>query len=226
MGENETGERMTKADRQALLGLLKRREQVAKAAAVARSAELLADAEAKLTAEYSYLDDEVWRQVYGTLATLKAEADARVAARCAELGIPKNFAPSISMSWSTRGENGWKDRQQELRRAAKAEIAAREKKALAAVEAGSVEAQAALLTGSMDTAAAERALAAMPSPTALMPPLTVEEVKALRPGPAETDRYGLASSDSYQRERDLGTFAAAAVRAAEALLPAGREESS
>lgn len=41
MGENETGERMTKADPQALLGLLKRREQVAKAAAVARSAEAL-----------------------------------------------------------------------------------------------------------------------------------------------------------------------------------------
>jgi|SRR5262245_17405969 len=210
MGETE---RMTRADRQALVSLLKRREQVSKAAASARSAELKADAEAKLAAEYSYLDDDVWKEIYGTLAELKREADARVAARCAELGIPRQLAPSISMGWITRGENTWKERRDELRRAAHAEIASREKKALAAIEAGSVEAQAALLAGSLDTAAAERALAIMPTPTALMPPLSTEEVRALLPGAPPKGRDDYAAR--WERERKLSDFAEAAVRAAE-----------
>ena len=110
------GSRMTKGERNDLAGLVRQRAKLLKAAAAQRSAELLADFERQLGTIHSYDDDETWRAATATAEQAVGAANAQIAERCQELGIPKEFAPTVRFSWYGRGENASKDRRAELRR--------------------------------------------------------------------------------------------------------------
>jgi hypothetical protein len=200
---------MTRREREDLAALVRRREKVAKTAAAQRAAELLADFEAQCAARYAYDEDATWRAITEEAQRVVQEADAAIAARCRELGIPPRFRPGLQVSWHGCGENAVAERRAELRAVAKTRIGALEKQARTKVERQSVELQTQLVAGGLASAAARAFLDAMPTPAALMPPLDVRALESATPRRA--GRYSLpgASYDegAADEETDEATVA-------------------
>ena len=119
--------------------IIKDRAKVLKAHAEEQAAQCTADFEQKLAAVYSWDQDEIWRAATEEAQKVIADCQAKIAARCAKLGIPKSFAPAIGMSWSGRGENALNARRVELRRVAKTSIEAMMKAAITKIEKQSLE---------------------------------------------------------------------------------------
>lgn len=172
--------RMTKGERSDLLSLIKKRERVMKTMAGERSAEMLAEFESQAAKIYSFNDDAVWQKAKEEAEEAVRAAQAAIESRCQLLGIPREFAPSISVQWYGRGENAFAGRMAELRRAAKTRIAAIEAEACSRIERMSLDAQADLLSQGLDTDAAHAFLAAAKADmAALMPSLLVVDVEKM-----------------------------------------------
>src|SRR3954453_3284624 len=90
---------MTNREREDLQRLVRQREKVLKSAAAERSAQLLADFENQMGSQYAFDDDDVWAKAKETAQREVDKAQKIVAARGQELGIPKQFAPSLHLSW-------------------------------------------------------------------------------------------------------------------------------
>jgi hypothetical protein len=171
---------MMARERSELGQLMRWREKAAKTDAVAHGAQLMADFEAQMATQYSYDDDEVWRELKSTADCHVAEARAAVRRRCDELGIPRRFQPSLGgANWSYRGENAIKDRRVELRRVAQTAANASVKNAVAAIERQSLECQTQLLAGGLTTDAARLFLEQMPTALDLMPVLQVAAIQLM-----------------------------------------------
>lgn len=119
--------------------IIKDRSKVLKAHAEEQAAACLADFEAKLAAQYSFDDDEIWKKATEKARDAVTECQAIIEKRCQELGIPKSFAPSVHASWQNRGENALAGRRAELRRVAKSSIEAMTKAALTKIEKQSLD---------------------------------------------------------------------------------------
>jgi len=170
---------MTRGEREELQRLVRQREKVQKSAAKQRSKELLADFESQISAEYSFDDDAVWAAAAKAAEGEVQKARGRVAARCQELGIPKQFAPSLHLSWSHRGYgNALASRRDELRRSAQAQIASMEQAAIVKIELGSVDLLTQIAAAGLTSEAARGFLSALPSVESLMPKLSYREVAA------------------------------------------------
>jgi hypothetical protein len=89
---------MTKGEREDLQRLIRQREKALKSAAKQRSTELLAEFENQLAARCRFDQDETWAEAVRIAEGEVVKANDRIAARCAELGIPKDFAPSLNFS--------------------------------------------------------------------------------------------------------------------------------
>jgi hypothetical protein len=163
---------MTKSERDDLARLVRMRAKVAKGQVEQRAAELMAEAEAKLSAIYSF-GDEAWADLTATAEAAVAEADIQLAKRCEQLGIPAEFRPRLNLSWYGRGENALRDRRAELRTTARTRVDADAKRAKAAIEASAVDVQTELLADGLTSAAAREFLQAMPTPADLMPALDI-----------------------------------------------------
>ncbi len=170
---------MTRAERTDLGALIRRREKLLKTAAKQRALELMADFERKISAVFSYDDDETWKAAYASAEQAVDEAKVVIAQRCRELGIPPEFAPDIDVAWYRRGENAASQRRTELRRVAKTEIDALEAHAKTEIERVSVEQQTALISDGLPSDAAQAFLAQMPTAENLMPVLDIEQIKSL-----------------------------------------------
>jgi hypothetical protein len=180
---------MSKGERDELLKLIRRQEKVAKTAAAQRSADLMADFERKLVAIYTPNDDAAFAQLYEEARSAVQVADARLAERCEELGIPKKFRPRLSVDWYGRGESALASRRAELRKVAQSNVAAMEQRAKSEIERDSLERQTRLLSGGLQSSAAQVALDTMPTVESLMPSLTFAEIAAA--GDREAKRAGL-----------------------------------
>lgn len=170
---------MTKAERDALGALIRKREKVLKHHAAQRSAELLAEFDAQSAKIHHFDDDAVWAEATRTAQAAVEAARIQVAARCQELGIPVEFAPTLSFSWSGRGQNAWAERRVELRRAAKSRIEAIEATAIAEIEQMSLQAQTQVIAHGLESEAAKKFLEAMPAISTLMPTVAVDEIQQL-----------------------------------------------
>lgn len=170
--------KMTKGERDDLLRLIKQRAKVGRAAAEQRSAALLAEFEQQVSAVYKFDRDTVWAEAVATATAAFEEANAKIKARCEELGIPEEFQPQLRMGWERRGENEFTNRRAELRRVAKAEIEALEKKALAKIEADSVNAQSQIIASGLTSQAAIEFLSSMPTVESLMPAVDLTRIEA------------------------------------------------
>ena len=170
---------MTKSERAELGALIRKREKVMKTAARERSAQLLADFEAQSAKIYDFNDDDVWKEATRTAQLAAEQAKEAIAARCRELGIPPEFAPSVSFGWYGRGQNAVADRRAELRRAARAKIEQIEAEAITKIERLSLEAQTEIAMGGLESAAARAFLDRMPGVDALMPTINAGEIKSL-----------------------------------------------
>ena len=178
-------DKMTKSERTELGQLIRKRERVMKSLAVERSSAMLAEFDAQLSAIYSYDDDETWQKAHDEAEKVVEESNELIAKRCAELGIPKEFAPSLGFAWFERGQNAVKARRAELRQAAKSKIAALEKQAYAKIERMSLEAQTEVIANGLESAEARQFLEKMPSIEELMPLLNAIEMKQIQDAKAE-----------------------------------------
>ena len=168
---------MPKGEREDLQRLIRQREKVLKSAAKQRSAELLADFENQMGQEYSFDQDAVWEQAEKVAEREVEKAQKQVAARCRELGIPDQFAPSVSLVWHARGYgNSVAKRRTELRTMAVTQIASIEAKAITAIEMSCLEAQTQIAIAGLTTDAARSFFEKLPSIQALMPALSFAEI--------------------------------------------------
>jgi hypothetical protein len=170
---------MTKGERAELGLLIRKREKVMKATARERSLALLAEFDAASAKIFHYDEDPVWQKAQAEAAAAVKAAQEVVEQRCATLGIPAEFAPSLNFYWSGRGHNAVADRRQELRRAAKSRIEAIEAEAIAKIERLSLEAQTEVVANGLESQAAKSFLQHMPSVEALMPSVPVTEIQSL-----------------------------------------------
>jgi hypothetical protein len=170
---------MTKGERAELLSLVKKREKVMKSQAQERSAALLAEFDAQSAKIHHYDEDTVWNQLFTEAEAAIAKAQEEIARRCAERGIPKEFAPGIHFGWMGRGHNAVAERRAELRRAAKSKIEAMEKEALTKIERLSLQAQTDIIASGLESDGAKAFLNAMPQLDQLMPPVEIGEMQAL-----------------------------------------------
>jgi hypothetical protein len=133
---------MTKGEREDLQRLVRQREKVLKSAARQRTAELIADFENQMGQEYAFDQDEVWAAAERAAEVHVKKAQAIIAARCRELGVPSEFAPNITPHWHNRGYgNSIEKRRAELRKVAETAIAAIESKAVTQIELSCLDAQ-------------------------------------------------------------------------------------
>jgi hypothetical protein len=168
---------MLKSEREDLQRLIRQREKVLKSAAKQRSAELLADFENQIGQEYAFDQDEVWAQAVKAAEPEVRKAQQRIEERCRELGIPKQFAPSLELEWSARGyDNTLAKRRAELRRMAQLQIEAIEQKAIVAIELSCLKAQEQIALAGLTSDAAKQFIERLPSVETLMPRLTFAEV--------------------------------------------------
>ena len=174
--KSENQPAITKSEREDLQRLVRQREKVLKSAAKQRSAELLADFENQMGQCYSFDEDETWAAAVNAAEQEVAKARARVAARCVELGIPKQFAPDLDVEWFSRGENAVKQRRDELRRMAVTRIEAIERDAITKIEMTSLEAQTRLAMAGLTSQAAQQFLSELPPVEKLMPLLSFAEM--------------------------------------------------
>jgi len=174
----DTGEigALTRAERDDLAKVARLRARVARSQVAQREAELLADVEKQLAAQYD-IADEAWQEVTAAATQAVQEADRQVAERCRERGIPQDFRPSMHVSWFGRGANAVASRRAELRRVAQTRITAAGKAAKASIEAREAEILTELLAGGLTSDAARAFLQSIPTPAELMPPLAVAELE-------------------------------------------------
>lgn len=168
---------MTKGEREDLLRLVRQRERVLKSAASQRSAELIADFEKKITDKYPFHSDETWKKAKEIAEAAVKEADAMIAERAKELGIPEEFRPSIRHVYFERGEGAMKERAAELRRLAKRQIEAAEQQARVEIERMSVNTQTEIIANGLSSDAAKAFLAQLPTVEKLMPVLELEKIE-------------------------------------------------
>lgn len=172
---------MTKTEREDLRRLARERARVAKADAHRRTADLRAMFEQELLTFYDYNRDEIWAEAVAEARKAGEEAQAKVAKRCEELGIPPAFAPSVSVLWKTQGPAAVQYEQADLRRAAYERIEAQERAAIAEIDKRALEIQTELVVQGLTSDTAIGFLHSMPSVDELMPPVTVSR---RRPGSA------------------------------------------
>lgn len=173
-----TENRMTKGERDDLIRLIKQRERVCKTAADQRSTAMLAEFEQKISAVHDFATNEVWKAASDAAIAAAEKANEEVEAEADKLGIPKEFQPKINFSWARRGENEYRQRREELRRVAKAEIETLEKCARVQIETESVRAQTEVIANGLNSADAIEFLNNLPAIESMMPMLDVTEIQA------------------------------------------------
>ena len=171
---------MTKSERTELSRLMRDRAKVAKDEIESHAGRVLVNIEAQLAATYPE-DHAAWADITEHARRVIAEADTQIAQRCRELGIPERFRPSINYSWYNRGENAMKDRRAELRKVAQTELVARVKAAKNTIDRRAVDLRTQLAAGMLESSQAKDFLNAMPSIDDLVPPITLDDLKAIAP---------------------------------------------
>src|SRR5262249_13340171 len=114
-----------------------------------------------------------------------AKAQAKIEARCRELGIPKRFAPNVELRWCGRGwDNSIEKRKAELRRMATTRIDSLERKAITDIELSCLKAQEQIAVAGLSSDAAKRLFEGLPAIETLMPRLSFAEVAGESEPPA------------------------------------------
>src|SRR4051794_36877452 len=96
--------KMTKGDREELGRILRKRTTVAKAKVEERGRAIVAEFERQLATIFE-AEDAAWRDLTATANAGVKKLDAMLAQRCDAMGIPREFRPSLNLSWYGRGSN-------------------------------------------------------------------------------------------------------------------------
>jgi hypothetical protein len=157
--------------------------------------------------QFRFDQDEVWAEAERLAEIEVAKVQKVVAARCRELGIPDEFAPSLDLRWSHRGYgNSTNDRRTELRRMAVRRIEAIEAKAITEIELSCLKGQEEIALAGLGTAAAKAFIERLPSIEALMPALSFDEIAGKSDPPISTQLIAATALNPnalrQQRHRD------------------------
>ena len=116
------------------------------------------------------------------VADLREEATATVERlndelqqRCADAGVPRDWAPSLNMFYFRRGENSSARRRAELRRVANSRMEQVKRAAKLAVDRAESDMATALVANQLDSSESKDWLAALPTPESLIPALDIAE---------------------------------------------------
>jgi hypothetical protein len=169
-------DRMTSADRNDLVRLLRARVRVVKNEIAAAQAVQLSEVERQLAATYSAYD-EAWAEITKDLEKMAAEADKKIAAKCRAMGIPENFRPEIDVTWYGRGENANAKRRAELRRVAETTLEARAKAARVEVDRTEADLLSKIILAGLRSAEARLFLESLPTVEKLLPKLSLDELE-------------------------------------------------
>jgi hypothetical protein len=168
---------ITKSEREELYRNLKERQKLLKAGTKMRNTELKADFENHMGQEYRFDQDEVWKQAVQAVKPQVHKAQEAMAARCRELGIPKEFAPTITLNWSGRGYGNALERDKaEKRRMAYTAIDAMQQRADLKIDQAILEAHTNIAASALTSETALARFASLPSVEALMPPPNFAEI--------------------------------------------------
>jgi hypothetical protein len=171
---------MSTAERLELSKVVRLRAKVAKNDVMASIAQQLANVEKQLAARYS--GNEVkWAELKKDAEKTVMRADAELAKRCREMGIPESFRPELRVNWYSRGENADKERRTELRNVAESELEARAQRAKCAIERAEAELLTQITADGLTTKAARTFLEALPTVDQLMPNLQLSDLEKRRP---------------------------------------------
>lgn len=157
--------------------IIKERAKVLKAHIAHQAAVCLADFEEQMAREYSWDEDEVWKEAVEDFKKAAEAAQEIIERRCRERGIPAAFAPGIGFSWHGRGQNAVKDRRSELRRAAEARIDAMSKEAAMRIEREALDLRTQVVAMALLSAEATKFLQSMATVEEAMPRLQFLTVK-------------------------------------------------
>jgi MoxR-like ATPase len=166
---------MTKGERTELVKIVRQRAKLAKDDIEARKRQILADAEATLSAEFKE-QDEAWAEITAEAREYMAEAQAKIAAKCDEKGIPVDFRPTTGMYWLRRGRNADPERRGELRKAVQAQAEASARQAKLEIDRRSVGLQEQIMVGGFESDEARQFLESLPTAEALMPSLKLPQL--------------------------------------------------
>ena len=168
---------MNRADRDDLIRLARSRARLAKLKASEREKVLLSEVEDLLAAEFE-ARDQIWADAVAIAEDAAAKANDVIAARCADLGIPAEYAPKLILHWAARNPEtaGTPARRAELRRLALARLSALVASAKTQIDEQLLEVETALIAGGLASDDAREFLAAMPTAEMLMPPLTLDDL--------------------------------------------------
>ena len=133
------GRKLSRQETHDLGMIIKERTKVLRAHAEEQAKACMADFEKKLSAIYSYDQDEVWKRVTEEAMEVIKKAQERIEAQAAKKGIPKDLAPILALTWQGRGQMAAQDRRTELRRVAKAEVEAMVAAAVTKIEKQSLD---------------------------------------------------------------------------------------
>ena len=101
-----TGRALSRHETHDLGMIIKDRAKVLKAHVEHQAAVVMADFEKKLAAIYSFDQDDVWKAAWAEAEAVARDCQNRIAKRCEEMGIPRSFAPGISVDSNTRTNVG------------------------------------------------------------------------------------------------------------------------
>lgn len=166
---------MAKGEREELAKLLRAQARVAKTMAKEREAQLIADAEAQLAKQYR-IDDPIWEDLTSEAEAEMGRFQKELEQRIEAVGIPKEFAPRLSLHWYSRGENGMRERRAEHRSVIRTRLAAMGKEACSAIERRTLEGLTLLAMDGLASNAAKAFLATMPKIDTLMPPVDLTAI--------------------------------------------------
>jgi|SRR5581483_10084627 len=134
--------------------IIKERVKVLEAHADEQAAKCMADFEKKVSAIYSYDQDEVWKEATERALEEIKRCQEKIDARCLKLGIPKDLSPRLVLSWEGRGQMKTASRREELRRVAKREVEAMKAAALTKIRRQSLDLRTQVVSMSLVTAEA------------------------------------------------------------------------
>lgn len=164
---------MTRAERLELTKIVRQRARLAKDDVNARHAQIVADAEQALAKKFR-ADDAAWAEVMTEAKDYMAEVQAKVRAKCEELGIPVDFRPGTGLYWFSQGRNADPQYRTEMRRLVRTQAEASARSARTEIDRQSVALQEQLMAGALESDAAREFLASLPTPEALMPALSID----------------------------------------------------
>jgi hypothetical protein len=177
--------KLTAAERDGLLKILRANVKAAKATILGREAELKAAFEIQLDTRYPPDGDPLWIAEYeAAVRECQVHID-RIEQRCNELGIGTRYRPHLHPpSWSYGGEQLFSDLRADRRRVAHAQIAEKLKHDCEELERKSAIVIGEIIANGFVTEAAQEFLAKLPTPDGLVPPLRLKELASLVEGKA------------------------------------------